>query len=213
MRHLAQRLPQLQAATQGKALCSQAHLRSRLAHICSSSGIIRLTAMRAASPSFPEQQQGLVEQRHVQGRHPTWQASIQHRTNGTGYPHNVGQAACPCNALAHKHLEVAAEWDRETNGERTPETVAGGSATDAAWRCGLSWHRCSANVFSRALLGTGCPQCGREAGLHAQGCCLCARFKEARLFKREALGLSGMHNTALCQGIHAVRCRPPVVLL
>ena len=98
------------------------------------------------------------------GQPHRWQASIHNRSDGSGCPYDTGKAVCPCNDLAHNHPEVAAEWDREANGERTPKTVAASSNSKAAWRCGLCGHRWSARVMNRTLLGTGCPQCSREAG-------------------------------------------------
>eukprot|EP00891_Asterochloris_glomerata_P007587 jgi/Astpho2/7587/Aster-02492 len=96
------------------------------------------------------------------GQAHRWQASVDHRSGGTGCPYKTGRAVCPCNDVAHNHPEVAAEWDWEANGERTPETVAAGSSIKAAWRCGLCGHRWSATVSLRTH-GTGCPQCAREA--------------------------------------------------
>ena len=96
-----------------------------------------------------------------------WQATIHNRTVGTGCPYQAGRAACPCNDLAHNHPEVAAEWDWEANGERTPETVTAGSAIKAAWRCGLCGHSWTAAVRCRTgVQGAGCPQCAHEARRH-----------------------------------------------
>ena len=100
------------------------------------------------------------------GQPHKWQAGIEQRTDGSGCPYDAGKAVCPCNDLAHNHPEVAAEWDWEINGDRTPETVTAGSHIRAAWRCGLCGHRWSAVVKARAALGTGCPQCAREARRH-----------------------------------------------
>ena len=97
------------------------------------------------------------------GQPHRWQARIQHRTHSRSSPYDAGRAVCPCNDLAHNHPEVAAEWDWEANGERTPETVTASSSTKAAWRCGLCGHRWSAAVQDRTR-GTGCPQCARAAG-------------------------------------------------
>ena len=97
------------------------------------------------------------------GQPHRWQASIQNCTMGNSCPYNSGRAACPCNDLAHNHPGVAADWDWEANGERTPETVTAGSTIRAAWRCGLCGHRWSACVSDRTH-GNGCPQCAREAG-------------------------------------------------
>ena len=96
------------------------------------------------------------------GQPHRWQASIQNCTMGNSCPYNSGRAACPCNDLAHNHPEVAADWDWEANGERTPETVTAGSTIRAAWRCGVCGHRWGAHVFSRTR-GVGCPRCAREA--------------------------------------------------
>ena len=97
------------------------------------------------------------------GQPHKWQARVISCSNGTSCPYNSGQAVCPCNDLAHKHPEVAAEWDWEANGERTPETVAASSNSKAAWICGHCGHRWSTTVATRTVSGTGCPQCGREA--------------------------------------------------
>ena len=89
------------------------------------------------------------------GQPHMWQARISARTNGTRCPYISGGAMCPCNNLAHNHPEVAAEWDWEANGERTPENVTTRSNIKAAWRCGLCGHRWSAVVAMRTR-GTGC---------------------------------------------------------
>ena len=90
-----------------------------------------------------------------------WQARVCSRSHGKSCPYDAGKAVCPCNDLAHNHSEVAAEWDREANGERTPETVTANSHFKAAWSCRLCGHRWSATVNRRQ--GAGCPQCAREA--------------------------------------------------
>ena len=99
-----------------------------------------------------------------------WQATISHRSDGSKCPYDSGKAVCPCDDLAHNHSEVAAEWDWETNVERTPETMAASSNIKAAWRCGLCGHRWSAAVFSRTKVrATECPQCARAASRIRQG--------------------------------------------
>ena len=91
-----------------------------------------------------------------------WQATVSSRTLGTSSPYETGRAVCPCNDLAHNHQEVAAEWDWEANGERTPQTVTASNNIKAAWRCGLCGHSWSATVQTRTR-GCGCPQCAHEA--------------------------------------------------
>ena len=96
------------------------------------------------------------------GQPHRWQARVQNRSNGARCPYDVGRAVCPCNDLAHSHPEVAAEWDWDANGERTPETVTASSRFRAAWRCGLCGHSWCAPVLGRTC-GNGCPKCANEA--------------------------------------------------
>ena len=98
------------------------------------------------------------------GQPHRWLASVTNRSSGKSCPYDSGNAVCPCNDLAHNHPEVAAEWDSEANGERTPETVTANSNFRAAWRCGVCGHRWSTQIMHRSLKGTRCPQCSREAG-------------------------------------------------
>ena len=99
------------------------------------------------------------------GQPHRWQARVGNRSNGVGCPYETGRAVCPCNNVANSHPEVAADWDWDANGERTPETVRAGSGIKVAWRCGLCGHRWIAAVHSRTQ-GKGCPQCGNEASRH-----------------------------------------------
>ena len=50
------------------------------------------------------------------------------------------------------------QWDRERNGDLTPDDVTYGSRRKVWWRCekGHSWQ---AQIKSRTLLGAGCPVC------------------------------------------------------
>ena len=101
------------------------------------------------------------------GQPHRWQAQVSNRSRGIGCPYDSGRAVCPCNDLAHNHPEVAAEWDWNANGARTPETVAAHSVFKAAWRCGLCWHSWTAIVRNRTgVCGAGCPQCAHEARRH-----------------------------------------------
>ena len=97
------------------------------------------------------------------GQPHRWQARLSDRYKGSRCPYDAGRAVCPCNDLAHNYREVAAEWDWEANGQRTPETVtASCTKIKAAWRCSLCGHRWSTRVQKRTQ-GQGCPQCAREA--------------------------------------------------
>ena len=57
---------------------------------------------------------------------------------------------------------LLAQWDRERNGDLTPDDVTYGSRRKVWWRCekGHSWQ---AQIKSRTLLGAGCPICSNRA--------------------------------------------------
>ena len=93
------------------------------------------------------------------GQPHRWQAQICNCTGGKSCPYDVGRAVCPCNDLVHNHPEVAAEWDWEANGERTPETVAS-SSMQASWKSGLCGHCWSATVQSREDKAKDAPSVG-----------------------------------------------------
>ena len=94
----------------------------------------------------------------------SWQAMVYTRSEGAGCPYCTGRKASPeQNSLAKQFPALAAEWDDEKNAPLTPRDVTTGSHKLIWWRCpkGHSW--CAA-VFSRTVLGTGCPVCtGRQA--------------------------------------------------
>lgn len=86
------------------------------------------------------------------------------RSEGTGCPYCTGRKASPeQNSLTKQFPALAAEWDDEKNAPLTPQDVTPGSHKLIWWLCpkGHSWR---AAVFSRTVLGTGCPVCtGRQA--------------------------------------------------
>jgi DNA-directed RNA polymerase subunit RPC12/RpoP len=84
-----------------------------------------------------------------------WLASPSSRTGqGTGCPYCANKAVLAgYNDLATTHPEIAAEadgWD--------PTTVTAGNDVKQRWRC-QHGHQWSAQTYSRAQLGTGCPYC------------------------------------------------------
>ena len=57
---------------------------------------------------------------------------------------------------------LLAQWDRERNGDLTPNDVTHGSHRRVWWRCEKG-HIWQAEVKSRTLLGAGCPVCAGKA--------------------------------------------------
>ena len=93
-----------------------------------------------------------------------YEASVSSRTRlHTGCPYCVNQKVLPgYNDLATKNPELLLEWDYVKNSDFTPKDVSPGSEKYAWWicsKCGKSWK---SMVYSRAVDGTGCPNCSQE---------------------------------------------------
>ncbi len=93
-----------------------------------------------------------------------WQATVDSRSSQvTGCPVCAGTRVTPQTSLAAAHPQVAAEWDPDRNGTRTPDTVAVHSKALAWWRCPAG-HQWEAQIGARASHRSGCPYCsGRRA--------------------------------------------------
>lgn len=101
------------------------------------------------------------------GRGHHWEARISRRTrkkNPRGCPYCSNQKVWPgYNDLASQYPLVASEWDRDENGDLTPEDVVAGSNKGVKWVCDQG-HRWPASVVHRTGHGgtqqpTGCPHC------------------------------------------------------
>ena len=138
------------------------------------------------------------------GQPHRWQATVYNRTRGSGCPYEAGRTVCPCNDLAHNHPDVAAEWDWEANGERTPATVAASCNSKVAWkcrRCGYAW---SAQISPRTHAGAGCPECGRKASRHhtKQPSISTGASHLLAEWDYDANGLQGWHPDRITLGSH-----------
>lgn len=94
----------------------------------------------------------------------TWQAMIWVRIRGMGCPkcYSTNRVVVGKNDLKSNFPDVTAEWDMERNGVLKPDAVTQYSNQNVWWKCekGHSWL---AMIYSRTLLGSGCPFCqGRE---------------------------------------------------
>ena len=83
------------------------------------------------------------------------------RVRGTGCPYCANRKVLPgFNDLATLYPDVAAEWDRELNGDLAPSDVTRGSTKKIWWRCRFG-HVWKAAVYSRTReRAAGCPYCG-----------------------------------------------------
>jgi hypothetical protein len=89
-----------------------------------------------------------------------WQIGIDVRVHN-GCPYCANKAVCADNCLATTHPEMAAQWDTERNGERTPRDVTAGSNTPVWWRCPIDqehrWEKPPS--FRTGPRSYGCPFC------------------------------------------------------
>ncbi|WP_376940706.1 zinc-ribbon domain-containing protein [Arthrobacter ramosus] len=88
-------------------------------------------------------------------------SAVYSRTNGKGCPACAGQQIIAgFNDLRTTHPGIAAEWDHEANGSRTPESVIAGSARPVHWICALGHHY--AKPINRRAAGAGCQYCSNR---------------------------------------------------
>lgn len=91
-----------------------------------------------------------------------WQQDVHSRTvMGRGCPVCAGrEIRAGFNDLATTHPKLAAQWDKDKNGELTAQMVSAGNGRKVWWRCekGHSWQ---AQIASRAS-GCGCPVCANR---------------------------------------------------
>ena len=92
-----------------------------------------------------------------------WEASVGHRTAGTGCPQCSGHKVCKHNSLATKAPRVAAQWDYEAN-VGNPGNVLAQSHHPVAWHCGVCGDKWDASPNARVSKNkAGCPTCGESA--------------------------------------------------
>ena len=93
-----------------------------------------------------------------------WQAPVDTRASrATGCPFCAGTRVTAQTSLAAACPAVAADWDPDRNGTRTPATVAAHSKAVALWRCPAG-HRWQGQIGGRTSHNSPCPYCaGRRA--------------------------------------------------
>ena len=87
-----------------------------------------------------------------------WQATINHRSSGTGCPYCSGKRVLKgYNDLQTVNPTLAAEWNHNQNGELRPETFTANSNIKVWWKC-QNGHEWQATISHRHN-GRGCPYC------------------------------------------------------
>ena len=90
---------------------------------------------------------------------------IKNRTiKGEGCPYCSGhRVLVGFNDLVTTHPHIAAEWDTDRNGHKTPYQYTRGSDEIVWWRCPFGNHSYQATISGRTCHGHGCPcSCGRK---------------------------------------------------
>ena len=90
-----------------------------------------------------------------------WQATINHRINGTGCPICANKKiSVGYNDLATTNPMLAKEWNYEKNGDLKPTQVVEASNKKVWWKC-KKGHTWKATIAHRTN-GTGCPVCSKD---------------------------------------------------
>jgi len=90
-----------------------------------------------------------------------WQTRIVYRTRqNSGCPYCSGRLVGADNSLAVLHPALAREWNREKNGDLSPNDVRPGTDRKVWWIChkGHSWEAAISHR-THNLKATGCPYC------------------------------------------------------
>jgi len=90
----------------------------------------------------------------------SWQAEVKSRVNGNGCKYCAGQGFTTERSLAVCFPEIAKEWDKNRNGNLTPETVTYGQKLMAYWLCPKCSESYKALISNRTSKDNkGCPYC------------------------------------------------------
>ena len=68
-------------------------------------------------------------------KHPSWPATINHRSNSKGCPYCAGRKVCKDNCLQTVNPKLAKEWHPTKNGDLTPKDVTAHSGKTVWWKC------------------------------------------------------------------------------
>lgn len=91
-----------------------------------------------------------------------WEASVGHRSKGSGCPFCAGKRASRENCLQTLNPELSKQWHSIKNGNKTPSDVTAFSNKKAWWVCDKG-HEYEAAINGR-MQGSGCPYCsGKRA--------------------------------------------------
>ena len=94
-----------------------------------------------------------------------WQAKVYSRVQGTGCPYCSNKKVLSgFNDLATKFYDISLEWHPTKNVNLLPTQVLPGSDKLVWWKCPVCEFEWQAKINSRAIQGTGCPNCFKYWG-------------------------------------------------
>ena len=91
-----------------------------------------------------------------------WEATVNNRTTGRGFPFCSGNKVCKHNSLATKAPEAACDWHMVKNLPLTPDMVTAQSSVRAHWCCSACQREWQTQVAVRVR--SGCPKCAKANG-------------------------------------------------
>ncbi len=92
-----------------------------------------------------------------------WEATINHRSSGTGCPYCRGKKVGKANSLERLCPDLAKEWHPTKNEDLKPSDVTPGSNKNVQWKC-RKGHTWQATVYNRVGNSSGCPYCCGKKG-------------------------------------------------
>lgn len=95
--------------------------------------------------------------------HPSWQATVNDRTNSYGCPYCSGRKVCDANSLATLYPLLSKEWDYNKNKNVTPDGVTASSNKSVWWNCNDTGHPSYQAIINSRTNGSGCPYCAGKA--------------------------------------------------
>lgn len=99
----------------------------------------------------------------------SYSSRLYEKTSGNGCPYCSNRKVLKgYNDLATTNPELLEEWNYEKNKKIDIYSLTYGSDTRVWWKCRLCSHEWEAKVNSRAVLGTGCPNCHKYLGTSFQ---------------------------------------------
>jgi hypothetical protein len=91
-----------------------------------------------------------------------WEATIGHRSRGTGCPFCSGNKVSSTNNLLALNPTLASEWHLDENGNKKPEDYTPMSGVKVWWKCSKGDDHVWPTTIASRSDGSGCPYCSNK---------------------------------------------------